>query len=107
MWISLLPSKDAAATAIKHIQVAAERKTGKKVKALHTDRGGEFATADFTAYCVRLGVRRELTAPYTPQQNGVVERRNQTVMGTARSMLKAKALPGVFWGRLSQRPCTS
>ena len=98
MWISLLPSKDAATTTIKHIQVAAERKTGKKVKALRTDRGGEFAAADFTAYCAQLSVRRELTAPYTPQQNGVVERRNQTVVGTARSMLKAKALPGVFWG---------
>ena len=56
MWISLLPSKNAAATTIKHIQAAAERKTGKKVKALRTDRGGEFATADFTAYCARLSV---------------------------------------------------
>ena len=51
MCISLLPYKDAAATAIKHIQALAERKTGKKVKALRTDRGGEFAAADFTAYC--------------------------------------------------------
>jgi transposase len=45
--------------------------------------GGEFATAYFIDYCAHLGVRRELTAPYTPQQNGVVERRNQTVVGTA------------------------
>jgi hypothetical protein len=35
--------------------------------------------------------------PYTPQQNGVVERRNQTVVGTARSMMKSKRLPGIFW----------
>jgi transposase InsO family protein len=52
--------------------------------------------AHFHEYFVELGVRRELTAPYTPQQNGVVERRNQTVVGTARSMLKAKNLPGIF-----------
>jgi transposase InsO family protein len=98
MWIALPPSKDAAAAAIKRIQAAAERKTGKKLLALRTDRGGEFAAADFNNYCAHLGVRRELTAPYSPQQNGVVERRNQMVVGTARSMLKDKALPGVFWG---------
>jgi hypothetical protein len=98
MWISLLPTKDAAANAIKNIQAAAERKSGKKVVTLRTDRGGEFAAADFVDYCAQLGVHRQLTAPYTPQQNGVVERRNQTVVGTARSMMKAKALPGVFWG---------
>lgn len=98
MWIALLPSKDAAATTIKNIQAAAERKSGKKLLMLRIDRGGEFAATDFVNYCAQLGVRRQLTAPYTPQQNGVVERRNQTVVGTARSMLKAKSLPGVFWG---------
>lgn len=54
--------------------------------------------AHFQEYCAELGVRRELTAPYSPQQNGVVERRNQSVVGTARSMLKAKHLLGMFWG---------
>jgi transposase InsO family protein len=43
-------------------------------------------------------VRQQLTAPYSPQQNGVVERRNGTVVAMARSMLKAKGLPGWFWG---------
>ncbi len=98
MWVALLATKDAAPEAIKNIQAIAERKSGRKLRALRTDRGGEFTSGDFTSYCVELGVRRELTAPYTPQQNGVVERRNQTVVGTARSMLKAKGLPGMFWG---------
>lgn len=98
MWIALLPSKDGAPTAIKRIQAAAERKTGKLVRALRTDRGGEFLAGDFEKYCAELGMHRELTAPYSPQQNGVVERRNQTVVSTARSMMKAKDLPGVFWG---------
>ena len=43
-------------------------------------------------------MERHLTAPYSPQQNGVVERRNQTIVGMARSILKAKMLPGAFWG---------
>ena len=107
MWFSLLPSKDAAATAIKNIQAAAERKSGKKLLMLRTDRGGEFAASDFVNYCAQLGIRRQLTAPYTPQQNRIVERRNQTVVGTARSMMKAKSLPGVFWGRRCRRRSTS
>jgi len=98
MWIALLPSKDGAAAAIKRIQAAAERKTRKKVLALRTDRGGEFTAADFSDYCAQLGLRRELTAPNTPHQNGVVECHNQSVVGTARCMLKAKGLSGVFWG---------
>ena len=56
MWICLLPTKDAAATAIKRVQAAAERKSGKKMLALRTDRGGEFTTANFTEYCAELGV---------------------------------------------------
>jgi hypothetical protein len=98
MWVALLSTKDAAPDAIKRIQAAAERKSGKKVRALRMDRGGEFTAADFDSYCAELGVWRELSAPYTPQQNGAVERHNQTVVRTARSMLKAKGLPGMFWG---------
>ena len=100
MLVCLLPSKDEAATAIKRIQATAERKTGKKLLALRTDRGGEFVAANFVDYFTQLGVHRELIAPYTPQQNRVVERRNQSVVGMARSMLKAKGLPGVFWGEV-------
>jgi hypothetical protein len=68
------------------------------MKALCTDRGGEFTTMEFADYCVVEGVHRQHTAPYSPQQNGVVERRNGTVVATARTMLKAKGLPGWFWG---------
>jgi transposase InsO family protein len=98
MWIALLPSKDGAATAIKRIQAAAERKSGKQLGALRTDRGSEFTATKFSEYYAELGVRHHITAPYSPQQNGVVERRNQSVVGTARCMLKARGLPGLFWG---------
>jgi hypothetical protein len=60
--------------------------------------GGEFTSRSLSDYCTELGIGRELTTPFTPQQNGVVERRNQTLVGAARSMLKAKSLPGWFWG---------
>jgi transposase InsO family protein len=41
-----------------------------------TDRGGKFTATQFRVYCAKLRIRRELTTPYTPQQNGVVDRRN-------------------------------
>jgi transposase InsO family protein len=65
---------------------------------LRTDRGGEFTSKEFSDYCTGDGIKWQLTAPYSPQQNGVVERRNGTVMATTRSLLKAKNLPSWFWG---------
>jgi transposase InsO family protein len=57
---------------------------------LQTDRGGKFTSVEFATYCADKGVVRHLSAPYLPQQNGVVERRNQTIVGMARGMLKGK-----------------
>jgi transposase InsO family protein len=98
MWALLLASKDEAASALTHLQVRAEVEVGHKLGTLRTDRGGEFTAQAFMEYCASKGVQHHLTAPYTPQQNGVVERRNQTVLGMARCMLKSMGVPGRFWG---------
>ena len=63
---------------------------------LRTDRGGEFTFVEFAVYCADQGVVRHHTVSYTPQQNGVVERRNQTMVGMARWMMKAKKMPTEF-----------
>jgi hypothetical protein len=75
-----------------------EVETRRKLKALRTDRGGEFTSTEFGQYYAEHGIHRQLTAPYSPQQNGVVERRNQSIVVMACCMLKAKHLPGYFWG---------
>ncbi|KAH7851042.1 hypothetical protein Vadar_006503 [Vaccinium darrowii] len=98
IWLVLLSSKDEAAGAIMKFQSGVEVETGRKLRALRTDRGGEFTSVTFGEYCAEKGVQRQLTAPYSPQQNGVVERRNQSVMAMARCLLKAKAMPSTFWG---------
>jgi hypothetical protein len=54
--------------------------------------------AHINEYFAELGVQCELTTSYMPQQNGVIERQNQIMVGTVRSMLKAKELPRIFWG---------
>nr|GEY93855.1 zinc finger, CCHC-type [Tanacetum cinerariifolium] len=74
-----------------------EKELRTTLKMLRTDRGGEFTSKEFTQYCKENGVARQLTAPYSPQQNGVVERRNRTSMSTTRCMMKATNMPQNFW----------
>ena len=79
MWLQLLTSKDEAAAVIKKFKICAEAESGKKLRVLRTDHGGEFTSVEFTTYCADRGVVRHHTMPYSPQQNGMVERWNQTV----------------------------
>jgi transposase InsO family protein len=88
MSVAMLSSKDRAGEAIRRFQQKVKAETGHKLGMLRTDSGGEFNLASFTEYCLENDVQRQLTAPYTPQQNGVVEHKNGTVVGTARSLLK-------------------
>ena len=98
MWVMVLGSKGEAADAIRRAQAAAEAECGRKLRVLRTDNGGEFTAAEFASYCADKGIQRHYSAPYSPQQNGVVERRNQTVVGMARALLKQRGMPAVFWG---------
>ena len=67
-------SKDEVAEAIRKLKARAEAESGKKLRMLRTDHGGEFTSVEFAAYWTDQGVVRHHTAPYSPQQNGVVER---------------------------------
>jgi transposase InsO family protein len=98
MWAVLLANKSDAEDAFRKLRAGVEVESGQKIKAFHTDRGGEFTLVSFLEYCSERGIKRHLTAPYSPQQNGVVERRNQTVLAMARSMMKAKAVLAWLWG---------
>jgi transposase InsO family protein len=100
MWVAVIPSNDHAATAIKDIQAQAEGESGLKLKTLRTDRVGEFIVIEFTDYCAAEGMHHQHMAPYSPQQNNDVERRNGTVVATAKSMLNSKGLSRWFWGEV-------
>lgn len=60
--------------------------------------GGEYTSREFAKFCEEQGILHEITAPYTPQHNGLAERRNRSLVEMARSMLKQKHLPSSFWG---------
>ncbi|KAD2393870.1 hypothetical protein E3N88_40847 [Mikania micrantha] len=96
-WVYFLKSKSEAFEHFKAFKAMAEKECDSQIKVLRTDRGGEFCSQEFLKYCEQHGIKRELTIPYTPEHNGVVERKNRTVMGLTRSMLKQKELPNNFW----------
>ena len=96
MWIEVLRTKREAFAFFKKVKAAAETRSGCKLLAFRSDRGGEFNSTAFVEYCNELSIKHFMTAPYTPQQNGVVERRNQTVVEMARCMLKSMAMPALF-----------
>ncbi|KAE8734503.1 hypothetical protein F3Y22_tig00000764pilonHSYRG00191 [Hibiscus syriacus] len=74
-----------------------ERESGRKIKAMRSDRGGEFTSREFQEFCEANGIRRPMTVPRSLQQNGVAERKNRTILDMARSILKSKKLPKEFW----------
>ena len=81
----------------KHFVAMAENVSGCKVGTLRSDRGGEYMSKEFDAYLAECGIKPQCTVPYTPQQNGVAERKNRSLMEMARCMVKSQALPHAFW----------
>jgi len=76
----------------------AETSIGCKIKCLRSDNGGEYLSNDFRNFCTMHGITRQNTNPYTPKQNGVAERKNFTLVESARSMVKHANLSNSFWG---------
>jgi transposase InsO family protein len=88
MWVVVLVSKGEVANVIRRAQAAAEAECKCKLRVLRSDNGGEFTMAEFASYCVDEGVQCHYSTPYNPQQNDTIKRRNQTVVGMARTLLK-------------------
>lgn len=74
-----------------------ELRSGYKLKKLRNDRGGEFTSLEFTQLCENLGLERQLTVAYSPQQNGGVEKKNRTIVEMAKCIMMEKCIPLEFW----------
>ncbi|GLU00818.1 hypothetical protein SLE2022_181580 [Rubroshorea leprosula] len=96
-WVYFAKEKSDAFPIFKKFKALVEKQSGCSIKVLRTDQGGEFVSAEFNKFCDDFGIKRQLTASYTPQQNGVAERKNRSLVEMAKSMLKAKGLPNSFW----------
>ena len=68
-----------------------------KIKCLRYDNGGEFTSKEFMDFCRKHGIKRKFSVARTPQQNGVVERKNKTIQEMARTTLMDSKLTDIFW----------
>jgi transposase InsO family protein len=81
----------------QEFKVFVENQTRKRIKSLRPDNGGEYTSHAFKKFCVEVGIKRELTVPYTPHQNGVSERKNKFIVGATKVMLHNQNLPKFLW----------
>ena len=101
-WIYLLKTKDETFSHFISWKAEAENQTGKKLKILRSDNGGEYLAKQFKQFREMHGILHETSTPHTPQQNGVAERYNRTLMDTVRSMMHGAGLKKHFWGEAIQ-----
>jgi len=96
-WIFFMQKKSETYSKFYEFKALVEKESGKKVKALRSDNGGEYISDEFKDFCKVEGIRRELIAPHNPQQNGVAERKNIMIVGATRAMLYDQGLPLHLW----------
>lgn len=96
-WVYYLAHKSDTLAAFKTFKAAVERDGAHKIGAIRTDNGREYDNGTFLAYLAANGIKWQHSAPYSPQQNGIAERFNGTVVSHVRAMLKQAALPHRFW----------
>ena len=96
-YVYLIHKKSETFGKFKEFMAEAEKQLGKSLKTLRSDRGGEYLDIEFKNHLLEHGILSQLTALGTPQQNGVVERRNRTLLDMVRSMMSYSSLPIPFW----------
>ena len=104
-WTFYLHSKDEAAEIIKNHITQLERQFDLPVKIIRSDNGTEFKNHVLDAFCSNKGIARQYSVPRTPEQNGVVERKNRTLIEAARTMLADSGLPLTFWAEAVNTAC--
>jgi hypothetical protein len=96
-WIFFMKTKGQVFSQFQEFKALVENQTGKKIRVLRSNNGGEYTSKEFMDFCAGEGIKRELTVPYNPQQNGVAERKNRAIVGAARAMLHDQGLPLFLW----------
>ncbi|GAB2299566.1 hypothetical protein Dimus_038569 [Dionaea muscipula] len=100
-----LSSKDQTYDKFVSLVRKMERQTGHQLVTIRSDHGTEFKNSNFISFCHEHGVVHNFSTPRTPQQNGVVERKNRTLEDMARTMLIASNLPKYFWAEAVSTAC--
>ncbi|GJX35978.1 putative ribonuclease H-like domain-containing protein [Tanacetum coccineum] len=104
-WTFYLGTKDETFYVLKEFIALIENQLNKKVKGIRCDNGTEFKNAKLIELCGEKGIKRDYSNPRTPQQNGVAERKNRTLIEAARTMLADSKLPTMFWTEAVSTAC--
>ncbi|GJY18555.1 putative ribonuclease H-like domain-containing protein [Tanacetum coccineum] len=104
-WTFFLGTKDETFYVLKEFITLIENQLNKKVKGIRCDNGTEFKNAKLIELCGEKGIKRDYSNPRTPQQNGVAERKNRTLIEAARTMLADSKLPTMFWTEAVSTAC--
>ena len=97
--------KNQAFKCFKQWKLLVENQTGRHVKLLRTNNGLEYLSEEFNEFCKDNGIRRHKTVRLTPQQNGLAERMNRTILERVRCMLSNAKLANSFWGEAVNTAC--
>ncbi|KAJ9547978.1 hypothetical protein OSB04_020521 [Centaurea solstitialis] len=97
-YVYLMRHKSESFQRFREFQNEVQNQLGRKIKFLRSDRGGEYLSDEFDNHLMECGIVSQLTPPYTPQMNGVSERRNRTLLDMVRTMMCHSTLPMSFWG---------
>ncbi|WRX23197.1 Integrase [Theobroma cacao] len=101
-FVYLMHRKSESFEKFKEFKAEVEKQLGKPLKQLRSDRGGEYLSDGFQQYLINNGIISNLSAPRTPQHNGVAKRRNKTLLEMVRSMMSYANLPISLWGYCMQ-----
>ncbi|GKC77716.1 putative ribonuclease H-like domain-containing protein, partial [Tanacetum coccineum] len=104
-WTFFLKSKDETSSILRNFITEIENLKDLKLKIIRCDNGGEFRNKELDELSFRKGIKREFSNARTPQQNGVAERRNRTLIEAARTMLADAKLPVTFWAEAVNTAC--
>nr|GEU55211.1 hypothetical protein [Tanacetum cinerariifolium] len=104
-WVFFLATKDETSPTLKTFITGIENQLSLKVKIIRSDNETEFKNQDLNQFCGMKGINREFSVPKTPQQNGIAERKNRTLIEAARTMLADLLLPISFWAEAVNTAC--
>ncbi|GJV76853.1 putative ribonuclease H-like domain-containing protein [Tanacetum coccineum] len=103
--VFFLATKDETSGILKSFITRVENLMGQRVKVIRYDNGSEFKNTEMNQFCERKGIKREFSVARTPQQNGVAERKNRTLIKAARTMLADFKLSTTFWAEAVNIAC--
>ncbi|KAI3810709.1 hypothetical protein L1987_20331 [Smallanthus sonchifolius] len=104
-WVKFLSSKAETTELVQYLILGLENLFNLKVRRIRSDNGSEFKNSKMGLFCLKKGIHHEFSVLYVPQQNGVAERKNRTLVETARTMLADSKLPVTFWAEAVNIAC--